>query len=76
MLQVVDEIDDVIGAARQWCLGLASEVGLGAAAGLGVAAIAAAIWSGEEPLLVFAAAAMLSIAAALKVHGTQAQPGR
>ncbi len=76
MLQVMDEIDDAIGAVRQWALGFGAAAGLGAAAAMGMAGIAAAIWSGQEPLLVLAAAAMLSVAAALKMHGTQLQIGR
>ena len=31
MLQVVDEIDDAIGALRLWSVGLAAEIGLAAA---------------------------------------------
>jgi hypothetical protein len=41
MLQVVDEIDDAIGALRQCSLGLAAELGLLASASLWIAAFAA-----------------------------------
>lgn len=39
MLQVVDEIDDAIGALRLCTLGLCADVGLTLAAGLGMGAI-------------------------------------
>jgi hypothetical protein len=38
MLQVVDEIDDVIGALRLFLLGWAGEIGLVAAGSLGIGA--------------------------------------
>jgi hypothetical protein len=76
MLQVVDEIDDAIGAARQWSLGLIVEIGLGIAGLAAIAGIFAAVWMGEEPALVFAAAGMLSVAAALKMHGSKLQTSR
>ncbi len=76
MLQMVDEIDDAIGAVRHWSLGLVVELGLGVAALAGIAVIGAALWRGEEPLLVFAAAAMLSVAGALKARGSHLQNAR
>ena len=76
MLQVVDEVDDAIGAVRLWSVGIAAEIGLSVVAGIGVAAIGAAIWLGEEPVLIFAAAGMLSVAAALKIHGSQLKTSR
>ena len=41
MLQVVDEIDDAIGALRLCCVGLRAEIGLLLAGSLGIAAICA-----------------------------------
>jgi hypothetical protein len=69
MLQVVDEIDDAIGALRLWTLGLAAEIGLVVAACLGIGAIGAAVVRGADPVLICPAAAMLSLAAVLKIHG-------
>jgi hypothetical protein len=71
MLQVVDEIDDAVSITRLWCMGVHSEIGLSLAAALGAGAIIAAIWTGQEALLIFAAALVLSAAGALKVHGAQ-----
>jgi len=70
MLQVVDEIDDAIGALRLCSLGLAAEIGLVAAGGLGMGAIGAAIATGAEVSLICSAAIVLSLAAALKIHGS------
>jgi hypothetical protein len=69
MLQVVDEIDDAIGALRLWSVGLAAEIGLVAAACLGAGAIGTAVVRGADLLLICSAAAMLSVAAVLKIHG-------
>jgi D-arabinose 1-dehydrogenase-like Zn-dependent alcohol dehydrogenase len=68
MLQVVDEIDDAVGALRLWSVGLASEIGMVAAGGLGIGAIAVAIAAGAEVTLICSAAIVLSLAAALKIH--------
>jgi hypothetical protein len=46
MLQVVDELDDVIGALRLYAVGLRAEVGLVVAGGVGAGAIYAAILTG------------------------------
>jgi hypothetical protein len=70
MLQVVDEIDDVIGALRLFLLGWAGEFGLVAAGGLGIGAIGAAIATGAEVSLICSAGIVLSLAAALKIHGS------
>ena len=43
MLQVVDEIDDLIGALRLCLVGMAAELGLIVAGGLGIGAVGAAI---------------------------------
>jgi hypothetical protein len=76
MLQVVDEIDDAVGAVRLWSLGAAAEVGLLVAGGLGIGAIGAAIATGAEMSLIFTAAIVLSLAAGLKIHGFRLQAGR
>ena len=52
MLQVVDEIDDAIGALRLCTLGLCAEIGLTVAAGLGMGAIGAAVVTGAEITLI------------------------
>jgi hypothetical protein len=71
MLQVVDEIDDAVGAVRLWSLGAAAEIGLLAAAGLGIGAIGAAVVTGAELTLIFSAVTVLGVAAGLKIHGSQ-----
>jgi hypothetical protein len=71
MLQVIDEIDDAVGALRLYSLGLAAEIGLVLAAGLGMGAICIAIAAGAEVPLIFSAAALLSVGAALKIHGSR-----
>ncbi len=76
MLQVVDEIDDVVGAVRLCLVGLAAEIGLLAAGSLGICAIAAAIAAGAEITLICSAVTMLSLAAALKFHASQLQTTR
>ena len=67
MLQVVDEIDDLIGALRLCLVGMAAELGLIVAGGLGIAAIGAAVAAGAETPLICSAAALLSLAATLKL---------
>jgi len=67
MLQVVDEIDDLIGALRLCLVGMAAELGLIVAGGLGIAAIGAAVAAGAEITLISTAAVLLSLAAALKL---------
>lgn len=69
MLQVVDEIDDVIGALRLWSMGLAAEMVPLAAACLGIGAMWAAVARGADLLLICSAAATLGLAAVLKIHG-------
>jgi hypothetical protein len=76
MLQVVDEIDDVIGALRLCFLGLTAEIGLVVAGSLGIGAIGAAVVTGAELQLICSAAIMLSLAAALKIHGAQLRTHR
>jgi hypothetical protein len=71
MLQVVDEIDDVIGALRLWSVGLAAEIGLVVAGCLGIGAIGEAVVRGADVLLICSAAAMLGLAAVLKIHGSR-----
>ena len=69
MLQVVDEIDDAIGALRLWSLGLAAEIGLVVAVCLGIGAIGVAVVRGADLVLICSAAALLSVAAVLKIQG-------
>jgi len=76
MLQVVDEIDDAVGALRLCSLGLAAEIGLLVGGTLGVGAIAAAIAAGAEAELICCATLVLSLAAALKIRGSQLQASR
>jgi hypothetical protein len=45
MLQVVDELDDAVGALRLYALGLRAEVGLVVAGGVSAGALYAAILS-------------------------------
>jgi hypothetical protein len=73
MLQVVDEIDDVIGALRLYYLGVAAEIGLLLAAGLGIAAICAAVLAGAEVPLILAAATVLGLTATMKIHRSRLQ---
>jgi hypothetical protein len=71
MLQVVDEIDDAIGAVRLYSIGHAAEIGLSLAGGLGIGAICAAIATGAEVTLICSAAIVLSLGATLQVHRLQ-----
>ena len=73
MLQVVDEIDDAVGALRLYFLGLAAEVGLVLAAGLGISAICAAIVVGAGVPSILSAAIVLSLTATLKIHRSRLQ---
>ena len=68
MLQVVDEIDDAVGALRLCLVGLAAEIGLVAAGSLGIGAIGAAVATGAEISLICSAAIVLSLAGALKIQ--------
>ena len=71
MLQVVDEIDDAIGALRLAFLGVASETGLVVSGVLGIGAIGAALKVGAEVSLIATASIVLSLAAALKIRESQ-----
>ena len=68
MLQVVDEIDDAVSALRLCSLGLAAEIGLAVAGGLGMGAIAAAFATGAQITLLCSAAMLIGMAAALKIQ--------
>ena len=68
MLQAVDEIDDLIAALRHCFLGLTAELGLVLAGSLGIGAIGAAVAAGAEITLISTAAAVLSLAAILKIQ--------
>jgi hypothetical protein len=70
MLQVVDEIDDAIGALRLCSVGLAAEIGLPVAGSLGIGAIAAAVVTGAEISLICSAAIVLGLAAVLKIQAS------
>jgi hypothetical protein len=76
MLQVVDEIDDAVGAIRLCALGVCAEIGLVAAGGLGIGAIGAAIATGAEVQLIISAAIVLCLAATLKIRGLPLQTSR
>jgi hypothetical protein len=71
MLQVVDDIDDAIGALRLCFMGLRVELGLGLAGVLGIGVIGTAIAAGAELQLICSAAIVLGLAAALKIHAWQ-----
>jgi hypothetical protein len=71
MLQVVDEIDDAVGALRQWCVGLGAEIGIAPFGALGLGAIGAAVVTGAEITLLCAVAGILGTAALLKIHARQ-----
>jgi hypothetical protein len=73
MLQVVDEIDDAIGALRLCSLGLAAEIGLVVAGSLGIGAIGAAVATGAEISLICSAVTMLSLAATLKIRANSSR---
>ena len=68
VLQVVDEIDDAIGALRLCALGLCAEVGLTAAAGLGMGAIGAAVVTGAQITLICSVTMLLGLAGLLKIR--------
>ena len=76
MLQVVDEIDDAVGALRHCSLGLAAEIGLAAAGALGIGAIGAAVATGAEITLICSAATLIGAAGVLKIHGSRLPPER
>jgi hypothetical protein len=73
MLQVIDEIDDAVGALRLYYLGIAAEIGLIVAGGLGIGAICAAIVAGAGVPLILSAAIVLSLTATLKIHRSRLQ---
>jgi hypothetical protein len=76
MLQVIDDIDDAIGAVRLCVLGLGADIGLAVAGSLGVGVIGAAVAAGAEVPLICSAAIVLSLAAALKIHDWQLHTAR
>ncbi len=76
MLQVVDELDDAVGALRLACTGLAAEIGLLVAGCLGIGAIGAAIAAGAEVSLICTASIVLGLGAGLKLHGWQLRNSR
>ena len=76
MLQVVDEIDDAVGALRLCSVGLAAEFDPAAVGALAIGAIGAAIVTGAEVPLICSATLMLGLAATLKFHGSRFLPRR
>jgi hypothetical protein len=70
MLQVVDEIDDAIGALRLCSIGVAAEFGKVVVGSLGIGAIGAAVATGAEISLICAAVIVLSLAATLKIRAS------
>jgi hypothetical protein len=70
ILQVVDEIDDAIGALRLCSIGVAAEFGKVVVGGLGIGAIGAAVATGAEISLICAAVIVLSLAATLKIRAS------
>ena len=74
MLQVVDEIDDIMGALRLAFMGVAAEIGLLVAGVMGFGAIVAALAAGAEVSLIATASIVLCLAAALKFREAQLQP--
>jgi hypothetical protein len=71
ILQVADEIDDAVAALWLCAIGLAAEIGLVLLGGLAIGAIGAATAAGAEVTLISGALAVLSLAAALKLHGAR-----
>src|ERR1700758_5543642 len=71
VLQVVDEIDDAIGALRLCSLGISAEIGLVVAAGLGMGAIGAAVVRGAEITLICSVLMLFSLAGVLKIRGSR-----
>jgi len=59
MLQVIDEVDDAIGAFKHRWLGLGSEIGMPLVAGISMAVVGMAFAAHTNGVL-FAAAAILS----------------
>jgi hypothetical protein len=76
MLQVVDEIDDAVGALRLCSVGLAAEFDLVAARALAIGTIGAAFVTGAEVPLICSATLMLGVAATLKFHRSRFLPRR
>ncbi len=68
MLQAIDELDDLMGALRLCFVGVAAELGLLVAGVVGIGAIGAAVAAGAEITLICCAAAVLSLAATLKIQ--------
>ncbi len=76
MLQVVDEVDDAVSATRHWWIGVNAEIGLSLVGGICIGGIVAAIWMGQEALLISAAVLVLGSAAMLKIIGAPLETGR
>ncbi len=74
MLQVVDEIDDIVGALRLAFMGVAADIGLIVAGVMGFGAVVAALAAGLEVSLIATASIVLCLAAALKFREARFQP--
>ena len=75
VLQVVDELDDLLGALRHGWLGLTAELGALSLVGLGIGAAVAGPALGAEPALIGAAAITANLAALLKIRGSRMMRG-
>jgi hypothetical protein len=71
MLQVVDEIDDAVGAVRHRCLGFNAEIGAVLAAVGAVALIGAAFVVGREGGAACAVALLSSMVLAVRIRGSR-----
>jgi hypothetical protein len=75
VLQVVDEMDDAIGAARLHWMGLNAEIGALLGGGAVIAALGATLAVGREAVVICSAAVILSIGAGISLRGRQRAVG-
>ncbi len=75
VLQVVDELDDLLGAARHGWLGLTAELDALALVGIGIGAAVAGSALGAEPALIGASAITANLAALLKIRDSRMMQG-
>ena len=69
VLQMIDELDDVIGAMRQGWLGLHAQIELLLGGAAAVAALTTALVMGENVMAVLAGLLLLGTAISLKARG-------
>jgi hypothetical protein len=69
MLQVVDELDDAVGAVRHQAMGFGAEIGTTLAGAAVIAVIIAAAMNGASALVIAAAVGLLGSATLLKMQG-------